>query len=372
MTTWNEKFVVSEYLGRGAFTIVFDVKSTCGADKGEHYALKRFLLKEPNAVRNSLRELKILQRIANEKPDCKQLASMHYSFIHSGSPCIVMKLLSRHTLLNLLSNVFYLTEYDVVFYAAEILHGLDQLHSMNIVHMDIRQKNIIFTESGHLVISDFDRAIDLSAEQPYDNLRFILLPHDRAPEIKSNFRITTQADIWSFGIVLEEMVNAMLNPSPSLKNLIDRCLIKCYYKRFSAERLKRHQVFKCIKWDCIAAWSYPPPLLPSSLPYEFGDEVEQLKEFLKYDAAIDSTPELREKPIEVQNQAFLTECAFGQSMPCISRKQMIHLNEDGTELKGVAIFANSDFNREESKQYVTYFKEYQSTNPIVKTEETET
>nr|CDS27950.1 ribosomal protein S6 kinase alpha 4 [Hymenolepis microstoma] len=372
MAKWNEKFSVSDYLGKGAYSIVFDVVSTSGPDEGKHYALKRFFLKDPCAVRTAIRELKILQRFANEKPDCKQLPTIYYSFIHSGSPCIVMKLLSRHTLLSLVGNFFYLTEYDVAFYAAEILHGLEQIHSMGIVHMDIREKNILVTESGHLVISDFDRAYDLSITHAYNNLRFILPGCYSAPEIEKSFCISTKADIWSFGIVLKEMLNVTFDPSVTLKDLVSRCLTEPIHDRPTAKELKNHPIFGHFDWGGIAAWSYPPPLLPSSLPYEFGDEVEQLKSFLKYNPTTESAQELMEKSTEVQNQAFLTQCAFGKSPSFIIKMQELYLSEDGTQLIGRTLYADSVLQGEELHEYMNYFKEYQSTNPKVETKETET
>ncbi|VDL18950.1 unnamed protein product [Hymenolepis diminuta] len=345
--------------------MVFKVKSINGMDEGEHYALKRFLLKTSHAVRTSVRELKILRRIANEMPNSKQLPTLYYSFIHSGSPIIVMKLLSKHTLLSLTSRFFQLTEYDVAFYAAEILHGLEQIHSMNIVHLDLRENNILFTQSGHLVISDFDRAIDLSSTPTFDNLDFPLQSTYSAPEIQEKIHISTKADIWSFGIVVREMLKASINPPSIHTDIVNKCLICAFYMRPDATQLKRHPMFRCFNWDCIDACSYPAPLLSTSLPYEFGDEMDQLKTYLKYSPSKEGTSASQGISVEVQKHQFLTECAFGNSLPCIIKLQPLYLSEDGTEIKGRAQYANSVLERQDLQEYMDYYRHYWFINPLV-------
>ncbi|XP_075037485.1 protein kinase C delta type-like [Mixophyes fleayi] len=46
------------------------------------------------------------------------------------------------------------------FYAAEIICGVQFLHSKGIVHRDLKPENILVTETGHLKIADFGLAVE--------------------------------------------------------------------------------------------------------------------------------------------------------------------------------------------------------------------
>lgn len=43
----------------------------------------------------------------------------------------------------------------VKYYAAEILDGLEYLHSMNVIHRDLKPENILVTEDWHLKIVNY-------------------------------------------------------------------------------------------------------------------------------------------------------------------------------------------------------------------------
>ena len=48
------------------------------------------------------------------------------------------------------------------FYLSEVICGLEQLHSCGIVHLDIKPDNILISNSGHVLITDFDCAFDMA------------------------------------------------------------------------------------------------------------------------------------------------------------------------------------------------------------------
>ncbi len=47
--------------------------------------------------------------------------------------------------------------------SAEILLGLEHLHSINVVYRDLKPENLLLTEEGHCVISDLGISIDSKA-----------------------------------------------------------------------------------------------------------------------------------------------------------------------------------------------------------------
>ena len=51
---------------------------------------------------------------------------------------------------------------EAIFYCSEIISGLIAIHAMGIVHLDIKSENILLSNAGHDMISDFDCAYELA------------------------------------------------------------------------------------------------------------------------------------------------------------------------------------------------------------------
>jgi protein kinase X len=49
-----------------------------------------------------------------------------------------------------------------MFYAAEIILALEYLHAKSIVYRDLKPENLIFSQDGHIKITDFGFAKELT------------------------------------------------------------------------------------------------------------------------------------------------------------------------------------------------------------------
>jgi serine/threonine protein kinase len=56
-------------------------------------------------------------------------------------------------------------EEHVKIYAAELVLGLEHIHSLNIITRDIKPQNVLLDEQGHIKIADFGLARDLNKEE---------------------------------------------------------------------------------------------------------------------------------------------------------------------------------------------------------------
>uniref|UniRef100_A0A0M3HVL5 non-specific serine/threonine protein kinase n=1 Tax=Ascaris lumbricoides TaxID=6252 RepID=A0A0M3HVL5_ASCLU len=83
--------------------------------------------------------------------------------------------------------------------------ALEYLHSKGVVHRDIKSDSILLARNGVAKLSDFGFCGQLSAEVPRRR-SLVGTPYWMSPEVISRMPYGTEADIWSLGIMLIEMV----------------------------------------------------------------------------------------------------------------------------------------------------------------------
>ena len=97
-----------------------------------------------------------------------------------------------------------LEEPSVNNFSIQIKNGLEYLFNKNILHRDIKPQNILVSKNNILKITDFG----LSRHINNNELMATLCgsPLYMAPEIIKNKQYTVKSDIWSFGIIIYEML----------------------------------------------------------------------------------------------------------------------------------------------------------------------
>lgn len=59
-----------------------------------------------------------------------------------------------------------LREEFVMFYAAEVLLALQQLHLLGVVYRDLKPENILLHHTGHVLLTDFDLSYSKTTTNP--------------------------------------------------------------------------------------------------------------------------------------------------------------------------------------------------------------
>jgi len=96
---------------------------------------------------------------------------------------------------------------EVWTFAKRVLRGLSLMHSLNIVHKDLKMDNIFVKHNGQTgvySIGDFGLS-EVLAPGAYATM-LAGTPIYLAPEVLNYSGYTTKADIWSLGVILYEMI----------------------------------------------------------------------------------------------------------------------------------------------------------------------
>ncbi|XP_010541196.1 PREDICTED: mitogen-activated protein kinase homolog MMK2-like [Tarenaya hassleriana] len=89
----------------------------------------------------------------------------------------------------------------------QILRGLKYIHSGNVLHLDLKPKNLLVNEKCDLKIADFGFARTISGTEFMEDSEVVVTPAYRAPELILGLsEFTAAIDVWSVGCIFAEMV----------------------------------------------------------------------------------------------------------------------------------------------------------------------
>nr|XP_006626165.1 PREDICTED: tyrosine-protein kinase SRK3-like [Lepisosteus oculatus] len=110
-------------------------------------------------------------------------------------------------------------EYSLMIdFAVQITEGMAYLQSQKIIHRDLRADNILLSEMKSCKIADFGLAQFTFAEEKRKEMDLKIPVKWMAPEIFLEREYTFKSDVWSFGILLTEIVTYGEEPYPGMDN----------------------------------------------------------------------------------------------------------------------------------------------------------
>jgi len=250
---------ILEKLGEGGMGVVYRAEDT---RLGRFVAIKLLPSSDPEIPEVTLRRFEQEARAASVL-NHPNICTIHGLEEIDGRTAIVMELIDGETLGQRLAKS-PLSNEDALRFAIQIAAALVEAHRKGVVHRDLKPANIMLAKSGVKVL-DFGIAKMESTREGGTIPGTVLgTLHYLSPEQADGQEADARSDIFSFGVVLHEMLTGKRPfqgddlagaPAP-LARIVRRCLAQNAEERWqSAEDLKTN-----LEWFADAPAAEPLPL----------------------------------------------------------------------------------------------------------------
>ncbi|XP_038064957.1 angiopoietin-1 receptor-like [Patiria miniata] len=283
----REKLTIVRELGQGAFGRVLLGKANGIVQQGTVTQVAVKTVRDDADVtqrRDLLRELDFMKKLLSHSNVVKL-----FGFCIDRDPIyIIMEYMSKGQLKELLtssrgkgklqvySNLHgrskSLTSRDLIKFAADVADGMAFLASQQCIHRDLAARNVLVGENMICKVSDFGLARDVKNMRVYQRKSEARLPiRWMALESVVDDVYTAESDVWSYGILLWEIVTLGARPYPtmSFKTMISK--LQEGYRMPRPEHCQ-DELYQMM----LACWEEEPTARPSFT--EIGRKLEKLLE----------------------------------------------------------------------------------------------
>lgn len=256
----TKRFELIQEIGEGSYGKVYKAKTI---PAGLPVAIK--VIPIDNDLDDLNKEIEALKKVK----DSDYIVRYHGNYQHDNQLYIVMDLCEAGSVCDILTLCKRsLSEDEIRSITAATTLGLSHLHKHHLIHRDIKAGNILLTEEGNAKLADFGVSAQVTTLQKRDTL--IGTPYWMAPEVILESKYDAKCDVWSLGITLIEMAEAVppldhIHPmraifqipkrdppkfqqmekwSPEMNDFLAKCLVKNPDDRLSSTQLLEHPFIK--------------------------------------------------------------------------------------------------------------------------------
>ncbi len=148
--------------------------------------------------------------LLTQKVDSRHVVEIKNYLVIEGFHFIVMEYLEGESLAQIIRNIGSPGVKESVAIALQILEGLKAAHDKSVIHRDLKPHNIVVDSQGAAVITDFGLAREVDSTRLTATSGLMGTPQYIAPEQWLGENPDLRTDIYSFGIMLYEMVYGLL------------------------------------------------------------------------------------------------------------------------------------------------------------------
>lgn len=204
-TTFAGRYQTIEELGKGGMGKVYKVIDTEIREKVALKLLNPEISADKRTIERFRNELKMARRISH-----KNVCRMYHLGKEEGIHYITMEYVPGEDLKSFIRRSGQLTVEKAVSLARQICEGLAEAHKFGVVHRDLKPRNIMIDREGNARIMDFGIARTLKAKGITDTGVMIGTPEYMSPEQVEGKEADQRSDIYSFGVILFEMVTGRI------------------------------------------------------------------------------------------------------------------------------------------------------------------
>ncbi len=146
-------------------------------------------------------EVKLARKIIH-----KNVGRIYHLSEEGDNHFITMEYVHGQDLKGLIGQAGQLTASKVIAIAKQVCEGLAEAHKLGVVHRDLKPSNIMIDNEGNARIMDFGIAHTSKAERITESGTIVGTPEYMSPEQVEAKDIDNRSDIYSFGIILYEML----------------------------------------------------------------------------------------------------------------------------------------------------------------------
>lgn len=202
------RYSLLDVVGRGAYGVVCAARDE---EAGTLVAIKKISNAFEHVVytKRTLREIRLLRLLKHENIiGVKTILPPLYR--DGFRDLYVISELMETDLSSIIKSPQPLSDDHVQFFIYQVLRGLKFLHTSNVVHRDLKPRNLLVNSNCDLKICDFGLArVDFPEMQSHVAAMtdYVATRWYRAPEVIMGWRSYTKAlDMWSVGCILAELV----------------------------------------------------------------------------------------------------------------------------------------------------------------------
>jgi serine/threonine kinase 32 len=155
--------LVAGHLGRHFF-VSSKVKKVKDKNTKKEYALKYINKKDCIKADSTLlifRERLVLQTFCHPN-----IVSLCFAFQDDDNLFLVLTLAKGGDLRFAINSKVAFDEWSIQVYTAQMTSAISYIHDHNYVHRDLKPENMLLDDNGHLYLTDFNLAHDMSRRKP--------------------------------------------------------------------------------------------------------------------------------------------------------------------------------------------------------------
>ncbi|KAJ8373516.1 hypothetical protein SKAU_G00040960 [Synaphobranchus kaupii] len=252
-----DNFILHKMLGKGSFGKVFlaELKST-----GQFFAVKA-LQKDVVLMDDDVECTMVERRVLSLAWEHPFLTHLYCTFQTKENLFFVMEYLNGGDLMFHIQNCHKFDSHRSTFYAAEIICGLQFLHSKGIIYRDLKLDNILLDIEGHIKIADFG----MCKENMTGEMRtstFCGTPDYIAPEILLGQKYGTSRNSSNPSVPTTPFYPRWL-PKDS-RDILVKLFVREPERRLGVKgNVRQHSFFREVDWTALENRQVDPPFRPT-------------------------------------------------------------------------------------------------------------